>query len=74
MTCIKPDYEPVEINRIQDLEKLLKETKFTEGLGPACVPIKSPAEQKDLQKHDAPCPLYINNSAALYRTSKEEIA
>lgn len=74
MTCLKPDYEPEDIRRIPDLERLLKETKGTEGLGPACIPIKSPAEQKDLPKHQSPCPLYINNSAALYRTSKEEIA
>lgn len=77
MTCLRPDYEPEEINRIQDLERLLKETK-AEGLGPACLPIRSAAEKTESPKPDlpippAPCPLYSVNSAALYRKPGEEI-
>ena len=76
MTCIKPDYSEEEIRRALGLESLVKkETESTslEGLGPACMPIKPVEPKKELPEHSSPCPIYTDNSAALYRTPREKI-
>ena len=73
MTRIKPDYSEEKAKRAVDLEKLIEAQVNLEGLGPACLPIITSPEPRVHQKHDSPCPLYTQSSAALYRTTKENI-
>ncbi len=71
MTCIKPDYSEEEAIKARELERLIQVN--LEGLGPACIPIKPIKSKAELPKHDIPCPIYTDNSAALYRRPGEEI-
>lgn len=83
MTCIRPDYSEEARRANLSLESLiekaadLKQAQVNlEGLGPACLPIVTPVtspDPKELPKHDLPCPIYTSDTAALYRTPKENI-